>query len=327
MKYLIAGFGSIGRRHFRNLLSLKERDIVLFRTYQSTLDDQETEGFVVETELSAALAHQPDGVIIANPTALHLDIAIPAAEQGCHILLEKPVSDSMEKLGRLQQIADKSGSRILVAFQFRYHPGLQIIRKWILEGEIGQVYYARAHWGEYLPDWHPWEDYRRSYSARKELGGGVLLTLCHPIDYLHWLLGPVDKVWATARQGDALGIDVEELVDLSLQFRNHVKGSIHLNYLQRPPRHKLEIIGSSGTIHWDSDSNLRIYHHQQGSWESHPFPAGFNRNDLFLREMEHFLDVVSGVEPDCTLDDGVEVQKIISAAYQSIETGKINPVL
>src|SRR5688500_2964529 len=117
MKILIAGLGSVGRRHLRNLIALGEKDIVLLRSHQSTLSDDELAGFPVETDLAASLKkHKPDAVIVANPTALHMDIAIPAAQAGCHILLEKPISDSMDLVDELQKAAQKSGSRILVGF-------------------------------------------------------------------------------------------------------------------------------------------------------------------------------------------------------------------
>ena len=122
MKFMIAGLGSIGRRHFRNLLALGERDILLYRTQQSTLPDDELAGFPVETDLQSALAHHPQAVIVANPTALHLEVAIPAAETGCSLLLEKPVSHSMEGMDQLEQTMERSGGRLLVGFQFRFHP-------------------------------------------------------------------------------------------------------------------------------------------------------------------------------------------------------------
>jgi predicted dehydrogenase len=167
MKFLIAGLGSIGRRHFRNLIALGEKDIILLRSHRTTLPDDKLAGYPVETDLVEALKkHKPDAVIVANPTALHLDIAIPAAEAGCHILLEKPVSDSLDRLDVLQKAAAQSGSKILVGFQFRYHPTLNKARELIQEGALGKVLTAHAHWGEYLPQWHPWEDYRQSYAAR-----------------------------------------------------------------------------------------------------------------------------------------------------------------
>src|SRR5512146_1303304 len=95
-KLLIAGLGSIGRRHFRNLIALGEKDIILLRTRKATLPDEELAGYPVETDLQEALQkHQPDAVIVSNPTAFHLDVALPAAETGCAILLEKPISNSM----------------------------------------------------------------------------------------------------------------------------------------------------------------------------------------------------------------------------------------
>jgi len=160
MKYLVAGLGSIGRRHLRNLLALGERDIIFYRSRLSTLPDDELAGFPVETNLGAGLAHRPDAVIVANPTALHLAVAIPAAEAGCHLFLEKPVSHSLERLDDLRTAVRRGGGRVLVGFQFRFHPTLQIAARLLAESAIGRPVAARAHWGEYLPNWHPWEDYR-----------------------------------------------------------------------------------------------------------------------------------------------------------------------
>src|SRR3989304_3890700 len=110
MKYLIAGLGSIGRRHMRNLIALGERDIVLLRSHRATLPDDELTGYPVETDLKEALKkHKPAAVIVANPTSLHLDVAIPAAEAGRAILLEKPISHSMERLDQLEAAVKKSG--------------------------------------------------------------------------------------------------------------------------------------------------------------------------------------------------------------------------
>ncbi|MEA2008366.1 MAG: Gfo/Idh/MocA family oxidoreductase, partial [Chloroflexota bacterium] len=196
MKFLIVGFGSIGRRHFHNLLALGYEDIMFYRSHKGTLEDDELKDFPVETDLEAALAHKPDAVIISNPTALHLDVAIPAAQAGCHILLEKPISHNMERVAEFQEVVEQSGSQVLVGFQFRFHPGLRRIKRLLVQKAIGRPLSVRAHWGNYLPDWHPWENYQKSFSARADLGGGVLLTLSHPLDYLRWLLGEIDSVWA-----------------------------------------------------------------------------------------------------------------------------------
>lgn len=314
MKFLIAGFGSIGRRHFRNLKALGQEEIVLLRSNRSTLETDEIEGVPVETTIEDALKHKPDGVFIANPTALHLDVAIPAAKAGAHILMEKPVSDSTARIPALQAALDVSGAQLLVGFQFRFHPGLQKAKALIEEGTMGRVLYARAHWGEYLPDWHPWEDYRNGYAARKDLGGGVVRTLSHPIDYLRWLLGEVEKVKATTGHFSSLELtDVEDMGELQFRHTSGAISTVHVNYFQRPPKHTLEIIGEKGTIKWDNaDGVCRWWTEEQDEWRSEPLPDDFDRNDLFLAETAKFLEMVEGKsESPCTLHDGLRVQEII----------------
>jgi predicted dehydrogenase len=324
MKFLIAGFGSIGRRHLRNLRALGEGDILLYRTHHSTLPDDEIAGLPVETSLQAALAHKPDAVIVANPTALHLDVAIPAAEAGCHILMEKPVSHTLERLDQLASALLLNGCRMVVGFQFRFHPGLRQVKAWLESGAIGKPYSFRAHWGEYLPNWHPWEDYRISYAARPELGGGVVVTLTHPLDYLRWLLGDVTSLWAFAGNRGELGIPVVDSSEIGLQLQGGLCGTVHQDYLQRSPSHTLEIAGTQGTIRWDNATAIAsIYRAETGVWEEAPAPAGFDRNQLFLDELSHFIRVAQGAEPSlCTLQDGVWALKLALAAHRSAETGE-----
>ena len=308
MKFLIAGLGSIGRRHFRNLREMGENDILLYRTHKATLPDDELAGVPVETDLHDALAHKPDAVIVSNPTALHLDVAIPAAEAGCHLFLEKPVSHSMEGVDKLREAVARNGVRVLVGFQFRFHPGLRTVKDLLARGEIGQPVSVRAHWGEYLPNWHPWEDFRVGYAARPELGGGVVLTLCHPLDYLRMLLGEAEVAWSlTSNQG--LGLPVEDTAEIGLRFANGAVGSVHLDYVQRPPGHWLELVGTEGTIRWDNaDGAVKIFRVSNNDWETVLPPAGFERNTMFADEMKHFVAIMRGEQsPACTLEDGVKV--------------------
>ncbi len=315
MKYLLAGFGSIGRRHFRNLLSLGERDIVVYHTRHSTLPDEELSGFAVESDLRAALAYEPDAAIIANPTALHLEVAIPAAQCGCHLLIEKPLSHSSARLDELKLAVDHNHCRVLVGYQFRFHPGLQQLKKLLNQGMIGQPVSVRAHWGEYLPSWHPWEDFKKGYAARPELGGGAVLTLSHPLDYLRWLLGEVDSLHAfTSNKG--LNLPVEDTAEISLRFKNGTVGGIHLDYLQRPPSHWLEVIGTQGTLRWnDADGITHLAQagmdDQAEAWQSFHPPEGFERNAMFLDELRHFREVLDRkVKPLCNLYDGIQALQL-----------------
>jgi predicted dehydrogenase len=334
MKFLIAGLGSIGRRHLRNLRALGGQDILLYRTGRATLPDDELSGLPVETDLHAALGQKPEAVIVANPTALHLAAAIPAAEAGCAILLEKPISHSLEGVERLEAAAQRSGSRILVGFQFRFHPTLQKARELLSAGAVGRVLAARVHFGEYLPAWHPWEDYRQGYAARADLGGGVILTQCHALDYLPWLAGRVESLWAFAGTLGGLGIDVDDVAEIGLRFAGGAIGSIHLNMIQQPPEHRWEIIGTDGTLRWDNaDGILQLYRPPsptgrgaggEGEWQSFPPPPGFERNVMFLDEMRHFIQVARGeADPLCTLEDGKRALELALAAQRSAREGKL----
>jgi predicted dehydrogenase len=301
------------------------------------LPDDELAGYPVETDLTEALqTHTPHAVIVANPTSMHLDVAIPAAEAGCHILLEKPVSHSLERLDVLQKAVEKTGSKILVGFQFRYHPTLNQARELIRSGALGRILTVHAHWGEYLPQWHPWEDYRQSYAARAELGGGVIVTLTHPLDYLRYLLGEVEALWSFNGHISSLEIDVEDVAEIGLKFASGALGGVHVNYFQRPPVHRLEIVGTGGTLRWDNgDGILHLYKTPAsfGSFSDNPPapvieafapPEGFERNQLFVAQTRHFIEVVRGeVEPVCSLEDGVMALRLALASYQSQRTGHV----
>jgi predicted dehydrogenase len=340
MKYLIAGLGSIGRRHMRNLIALGEKDIVLLRTRKATLPEDDLAGYPVETDLADALKkHKPDAVIVANPTALHLDVAIPAARAGCTILLEKPISHSTDKLDELESTVKENGSKVLVAFQFRFHPGLIRAKQLITDGELGRVISAHVHFGEYLPAWHPWEDYRKGYAARADMGGGVVLTQCHSLDYLPWLVGNVRSVWGFTSKISDLEVDVDDTAEIGLRFEGGALGSLHLDFNQQPPSHRFEVIGTKGTLKWDlADGATSIYRASPeslaistgmairagGEWEVYPLADSWERNVMFLEQMKHFVAVVHGeIEPTCTLDDGMRVQRLVGAIHKSNAEGRV----
>ncbi len=319
MRTLIAGFGSIGRRHFRNLLALGESDILFYRTRRSTLPEDELRDYVVETDLEKALAHKPDAVIIANPTAAHLDVAIPAARAGCHILMEKPVSHNLERFQEFEDAVLQNHVQVLVGYQFRFHPVLRQVKALLEEDVLGRPLLVRAHWGEYLPGWHPWEDYRTSYSARDDLGGGVVVTLSHPLDYLRWFFGDVDALWAFSDHVSDLELNVEDFAEIGMRFKNGVHASLQVNYFQRPAVHRFEVICTNGTLVWDnSDGSARYFSAGEEKWQMVPAPQGFERNQLFIDELRHFLDLAAGKsESLCSLSDGKAALILAQAILQS----------
>jgi len=304
---------------------LGEHDIVYLRSGKSTLPDDALPDFPVESDIDAALERwNPDAVVVSNPTSMHLDVAIPAARRGCHLLLEKPIANTLDRVDELKNALVSGGGETLVGYQFRFHPGLIKVKELLEDEAIGKPIYVHAHWGEFLPDWHPWEDYRESYSARLDLGGGVLLTLNHPFDYLRWLVGEVDSLYAVVNDDDILNIEVEQAADVLLRFETGAVGHVHLDYVQRPPSHELRISGREGSIHWDSSRcGVDMYSSSRGEWERWSGPKDFERNVLFLEEMRHFIAVTHGEEGSrCTFDDGIRALDISLMALKSSREGR-----
>jgi predicted dehydrogenase len=209
----------------------------------------------------------------------------------------------------------------MVGCNFRFHPALQQIQRLLVAGSLGRVITARGHAGEFLPGWHPGEDWRLGYSARKELGGGVILTLIHELDYAYWLFGPVRKVFAQAGGWGGLGLDVEDTAEILLEHRSQSRVSVHLNYVQRPPTRTLEIIAERGTIQWDYQAGLvKWYDSETARWEIWTEPPTFDRNTMFLDEVTHFIDCVAGRStPLIPLTEAKAVLEIALAAKQSAE--------
>jgi predicted dehydrogenase len=317
---LIAGVGSIGRRHVANLRALGWPNIRFYRTGRSTQPDGDLGECPVDHDLRAALARRPIAVIVANPSALHVPLALEAARAGCHLLIEKPLSRDLDGVADLEWEVAGRGLAALVGFQFRFNPGLQQIHAWLRAGAIGTVVSALAHCGEYLPDMHPWEDWRLGYAARPDLGGGVLLTLCHPFDYLRWLLGEIEDVSAVESRRDTFGLAVDTCVDVTGRVAGGASVHVHLDFVQRPPHHQLTVIGTEGTITWNqADGAARRYSAATGRWETILAPDGFERNWMFLDEMRHFLACLQGdAQPCCTLADGRAALEVALAAKHSI---------
>jgi predicted dehydrogenase len=207
----------------------------------------------------------------------------------------------------------------MIGCQFRFHPLLSSLKNQLDNGKIGRVAGARADWGEYLPDWHPWEDYRQSYSARRDLGGGVILTLIHPFDYLYWIFGTVIQTRAMNSKIPWLGTDVEDdYAEIMLKHRSGTLSGIHLDYLQKPPVHTLIVWGEKGKAMWDYHAGSLVWTDRGGTASTETVPQGFGRNDLFLEEMRHFLECVdTGRNTRIPLEDGIEVLRIASEALKN----------
>ncbi len=318
--FLFTGCGSIGRRHIKNLKQLTPCRILAWRVRNETLGDFEKEtGLESFKSYEEALDQKPDAVFVTNPTSLHLETARQAALRGIPLFIEKPISHTLEGVEDFIRLCTEKKLPVLLGYKMRFHPSVRLMKKLIQEGAIGRPLDIRAHYGGCLKEWHPWEDYRRMYSSRKDLGGGVILDAIHELDYVYWLMGDVDRVESVTGRFSDLEIETEDLAEILLKFQSRAAGSVSLNYFQYPETRYCAVAGTEGTIVWNpNQKRVECFQKSKGAWTYHEEPAGFQTNDMFLDLMRHFLAVLDKKEqPIHTLEDARRVLEVALCARDS----------
>lgn len=285
-----------------------------------TLLDQRREvasefGVEAVASMEEAWARGVDAALVAVPTHQHVPVALEAARRGCHLFIEKPLSDRLEGLETLFETVAKKALVTLVGCNMRFHPGPATLKRLMDEGLIGEPIAARIQTGSYLPGWRPSTDFRQSYSASAESGGGVILDCIHEIDLALWFFGPAEVVGAAVLPADSLGLEVEGLAEILLQHRSGALSSVHLNFVQRDYRRCCQVIGTEGSLYWDFEQEaVRCYRPKDG-WREFPQPAGWELNRMYLDEMRHFWACLSGDEkPEVDMVGGRRALEIALAA-------------
>ena len=319
-RILIVGLGSIGRRHLGLARDqFPDADIRILR--HALHDDVPLHANGCFSMLDEALAFSPQLAVIASPAPFHAAVAQALASVGCHLLIEKPLADTWRAAAPLVKQAKTCRQIFLLGYNLRYLPSLQRFRQSFNDGLIGRAMSVRCEIGQYLPSWRPAIDYRKSVSARRELGGGVLLELSHELDYLCWLFGEAHWVRATlARQSD-LAIDVEDTAHLTLGFGEQIRpliAALTLDFIRHDTTRQCTIIGKTGSLRWNAISgSVEHYPAGAGAWES-LFVQEPERNQSYLAEWQHMVACMEGQEqPLVTVHDGFHILKIIEAAHHS----------
>jgi len=320
LRYLIIGLGSIGKRHLRNIKTIDPDGTITIwhiHTKRGEISDTSQERVVYSFE--EAINPKPDVAFITSPSPAHIPIAARLARQGVDLFIEKPLSSNLSGVDELLQIQKDLGILIMVGYNLRFHPPLQILKHCIEEGKIGKITGIRAEVGQYLPEWRPGSDYRASVSARSELGGGAVLELSHELDYVRWLAGEVTTVTAQTGRVGGFEIDVEDTADIIVRFTNGALGSIHMDMVQRSPTRTCKVTGTEGTIIWDgTNDSLLLFSIEKGEWSVlHPAQM-VERNLMYIFELEHFFTCIrERKEPLISAQDGKRVLEIALAALQS----------
>ena len=326
MRFVIMSHGSIGQRHLRNLrAAYPDAEIAVWRRAGSERRELPAGADSLCLSLDEVLAFSPKAAIIASPASAHLDAAVALATAGVHLLIEKPLSVSAAAIDELIRCCQKHQIVLMVGYNLRFMPSLRRMRELVKAGAIGEVLSARAEVGQYLPDWRPSSDYRNTVSARAALGGGVLLELSHDIDYILWTLGL--PIWVTAVGGkfSDLDVDVEDLVELLLEYDNPRRlVSIHLDMLQRCPTRTCRLVGTEGLLLWDSIvDQLLLFQVTDKKWRQVDFLQKSDKNLMYVDQLTDFIECIqTGKRPSSGGCEGRQVLQLIDAARDSIQAGR-----
>lgn len=319
MRIVILGLGSIGTRHARNFRRLGDHRIIgMDPSEERRCQFLDGVGGEAVGSLEEALDAAPDLAVVCSPNRFHFEQAIGCARAGCHLMIEKPLSTTLSGLEELVSLVESKNLFTHMGSNWKFHPALIRMRNLIQTGALGQPTGAQILAGQWLPDWHPWEDYRQMYSSRRALGGGVLLD-SHEIDYLTWLLGPARRVAGLATHSGALDIETEDVAAVCLQLENGALATLLLDYIQREARRRYHFSGSEGTVEWDLRTGV-VRHYSATTRVTTEYSETLaDLNDMYLAQARHVLEGVTGnVAPVTPLSDAAAVLNILLALRETI---------
>ncbi len=326
-KVLVVGGGSIGKRHIRNLLHINfnSDDIHCVEPREDRVEELNKLGIkdTYESLNEALKKNNYTFSILCSPTIFHIDQAISLAREKINIFIEKPLSADLNKIDELLAQVEKNKIRVGIAYVFRFSPLVGKVKEILNTNLLGKLLYFRGEFSEYLPDFHPYEDYRTFYMAKKELGGGSILDQSHIIDLAYYLLGDFKSVFAFNSKVSNLEINTDDIAEMLIETKNGVVGTIHTDIIGRNHKKELEIKGELGNItinfyensvnfYSASDKNTIIYN---------KFEKDFNQN--YILELKNFIMYCQGKEEIKTsLSDSIKIMKLIFAAQKSYKTGQ-----
>jgi predicted dehydrogenase len=325
MKLLVIGGGSIGKRHLTNFKQLGVEHLAVVDPREDRRREVAdrvgvTAGY---PDLDAALrADKFDAVVVGTPTAYHTDAAARCLEHGAHVLMEKPIAMSEDGLAAVLADAKKRKLAFMVGYTYRFWPPLQYVANLLKSQALGPVYHADVTFSEYLPDWHPWEDYRAWFMSKKEQGGGAMLDESHAVDMARWLFGEIRDLSCLTGNASHLEMTADDHAQFMVTYRSGAIGTIHMDLFGRKHRRHLDAVCKHGNIAWDFFQNQVVV-----DWvdekRSETIKFSCERNDMFVAESRWFLDCIAGrAEPNVSGEDAIRTLQVLLAGQQSAATGQ-----
>lgn len=324
MKFLVVGLGSMGKRRIRNLTYLKAGEITGFDTWEDRRKEAEQKYHIVTYgKFDEALKNNSDALIISTPPDLHVKYALEAAKNEKHFFMEASVVDD-----GMDELIAKCRNKTIVAAPsctMRFWPSIKRMKELLDRGTIGNVLLFTHHSGQYLPDWHPWEDYRKFYVAKKETGAAKEIVTFELV-WLTWLFGEVDTVSCFKGKLSSLEIDIDDAYQIILKFKNKVLGNMLIDVISRVPERSCGIYGEKGVIHWEWGTGVRVYTVEDKQWTSYPEKVGTSmegysekiKEEPYIEEMDAFIRAIrKEAKYPYTLEEDKRILDLLGAVEKS----------
>jgi len=317
----IVGLGSIGRRHLRLISEIRpDIEIIVVRSGHGGECDEESMATKTVYSIGDAIKEGIQAAIVSSPATLHLKQSLELAKNGIHLLIEKPISHTSDRVKELLKIVNENRITTMVGYVLRYDLGAIKFKNWLDNKIKGKILHARIECGSYLPDWRLDQNYRKTVSALPELGGGVLLELSHELDYLHWFFGnPVD-VQAQIRNSGTLDINVEDQADLLITSKQGYPITVQIDFNRRHIERKCKVLTTEGELIWDAVNKNVTW--KGVNKEQSKYEYNNERNSIYRKQLEVFFDCIENDnDPIVTVKDGINVISLIDAVRNASEKG------
>lgn len=324
MKFLVVGLGSMGKRRIRNLQYLKAGEIMGFDPLEARRKEAEEKyGIRTFDNFDMAMKEQPDALIISTPPDLHVKYAIEAAKRNKHFFMEASVVD--EGMDELIKVCENRKIVAAPSCTLRFNDSIQKIKEVVDRGEVGKTLAFTYHSGQYLPDWHPWEDYRKFYVAKRKTGGAREIVSFEFV-WLTWIFGGIEAVSCFCGKTSILDIDIDDIYQVLMKFKNGVFGHMQVDVVSRVADRSCKIFGEKGVIFWNWGEDVRVYTAKGKQWRSYQEEKGVSvagydekiKEEPYIEEMKQFIKAIRKEEKyPYTLEEDKAVLRLLYAAEAS----------
>ena len=322
---IIIGTGSIGKRHIANFQNLFDNvDIVDINKERIAAVKEEFNIRDSFTDYKEAFKKNKYlATAITAPPHIHLPVAKLAAEQNSNLFIEKPLGMNCDGWSEVSEICKENKLTSYVAFCHRHIPYTIRFKEILEEGKYGKILHANIRWGSYLPDWHPWEDYRSFYMAKKDQGGGALLDESHGVDLARHFIGEFKKVSAMVGNISNLEISSDDSAFLNLQSESGSIAQINFDLYSRYPRVSIEVVCEDGTLTWDRvNHKIVIYDKETDKWSEELFTKD-DLMSMYPNQAKYFYNCITeNIDSNINISDAIKTQRILDAAFESSDKEK-----